>query len=38
MRSYASNEGSDEPARLQKISRALNPHIHIERINMKMYT
>ena len=29
LRSYANREGSDEPARLSKIVRALTPHIHI---------
>ena len=28
MRSFASSEGSDEPARLQKIVSTLTPHIH----------
>ena len=37
MRSYASSEGLDEPARLQKIARALTPQIYIERIKMKIH-
>ena len=37
MRSYASSEGSHEPAHLQKIVRALTPHIHMKRIKMTMY-
>ena len=36
MRSYANSEGPGEHARLQEIVRALTPHIHMERIKMKM--
>ena len=37
MRSYASSEGSDEPALLWKMVIAITPQIHMERIKMNMH-
>ena len=37
MRSNVSSRGSDEPPHLQNIVRALTPHIHMERIKMKIH-